>query len=372
VTGAPTGGIYVHFPYCVHRCFYCDFNLITPKVIPQEAYTRAILNELQMRASRLSGPARSLYFGGGTPSLWDTEWFKKVISAAADEPGLLPTAEITLEANPSDISVEQCERWLSAGINRLSIGIQSFDSRTLSAADRRHTGEEALESVGIARKAGFERLTVDLMYGLPGQDESDWQGELQQAIALDVPHLSVYGLTVEEATPLHGLVNRGEIALPPDEVSHRMFFMAHDVLRAHGYEHYEVSAYAKEGQRAVHNSGYWNWRPYLGLGAGAHGFDGISRWENIRRVKTYISKAGAGMDPTASEERLEADSGSFERLMVGLRRLTEGASLQGECARYRPKADELIQRGWLEEASGNVRVTREGLRWMNEVLSEFL
>ena len=369
---ALTGGIYVHFPYCIHRCFYCDFNLITPKVIPQQAYTEAILNELARRAERLHEPAHSLYFGGGTPSLWETAWFTQVIEAAAHSPGLRSEAEITLEVNPSDVTHERCEGWLKAGINRLSLGIQSFDTRTLEAADRRHTGEMSFAAVATARAAGFENLSVDLMFGLPGQDEAGWRHELDHVIALDVPHISVYGLTVEEATPLHGLVRRGDVTLPDDSTTHRMFFLTHDLLEEHGFEHYEVSAYAKTGHRAVHNSGYWAWRPYLGLGAGAHGFDGRTRWENIRRVKTYIEHARSGLDPTAQEEELDTDSRTFERLMVGLRRLKEGAPMDGDMRRFRSKADALIERGWLEEVSGNVRVTREGLRWMNDVLSEFL
>ena len=373
LTGEPlTGGVYVHFPYCVHRCFYCDFNLVTPKVIPQEAYTRAILGELKRRAQRLREPARSLYFGGGTPSLWDKEWLAVVIEAVRQSPGLREDAEITLEANPVDISKDRCEGWMEAGINRLSLGVQSFDTKTLQAVDRRHTGEMAVSSIAVARSAGFNNLSVDLMFGLPGQSERAWHGELEQLLALSPPHVSVYGLTVEEKTQLHGLVKRGQVVLPDDALSHRMFFLTRDLLQSHGYCHYEVSAYAQPDQQAVHNSGYWAWRPYLGLGAGAHGFDGIRRWENIRRVNTYIDRAGVGQDPTAREEELDLEESSFERLMVGLRRLDEGIALEGDCSRFRPKAEELIARGWLEEFSGNVRVTREGLRWMNDVLSEFL
>ena len=367
-----SGGVYVHFPYCVHRCFYCDFNLITPKLIPFDAYTNAILQELEQRAGRLDQPAQSLYFGGGTPSLWKTEFFSRVIDAVKTAPGLLPHAEITLEANPSDVTLERCERWIDAGINRLSLGVQSFNTKTLRAADRLHSGEESHAAIAVAKKAGYDNLSIDLMFGLPGQREEDWAEELKTALELKVPHLSVYGLTVEESTPLHGMIQRREILLPDDSTTCRMFFQARDFLQSHGYSHYEVSAYAMPGHHAVHNSGYWAWRPYLGLGAGAHGFDGKVRWENIRRVKTYIETSNAGKDPTAHQEEIPADTRAFERLMVGLRRLDQGIALDGDCARFRTKSVELIERGWLEWDEDRVRVTREGLGWMNDMLAEFL
>lgn len=370
--GSQAGGIYVHFPFCEHRCFYCDFNLITPKVIPQRRYTDAVLRELRMRAPRLSGEAQSLYFGGGTPSLWEPDMMAEVIAGAQDAPGLLPHAEITLEANPSDMNLARCKQWLDIGINRLSLGTQSFDTKTLKAADRQHTGEDSIRAVTIAREAGFTRLSVDLMFGLPGQTELDWERELAQVIELSPTHVSVYGLTVEEATPLHRLVKTGAVVLPEDEHAHRMFFRAHDLLGESGYVHYEVSAYGLSGHRAVHNGAYWDWLPYLGLGAGAHGFDGERRWENIRRVKKYMTQTLEGCDPTATSESLDETSRAFERLMVGLRRLDRGVELRGECARFKPQANALVERGWLERHEGGVRVTREGLRWMNDVLSEFL
>jgi oxygen-independent coproporphyrinogen-3 oxidase len=372
VTDSQAGGIYVHFPFCVHRCFYCDFNLITPQIIPQRRYTDAILRELNMRAPMLNGEAQSLYFGGGTPSLWEPELMAEVIAEAREAPGLLPHAEVTLEANPSDIDPSRCKQWLDIGINRLSLGAQSFDTKTLKAADRQHTGEDSLRAVKIAREAGFKRLSVDLMFGLPGQTESDWERELEQVIELRPTHISVYGLTVEEATPLHRVVKTGAIVLPEDEHAHRMFFRAHDLLGEIGYVHYEVSAYGLPGHRAVHNGAYWDWRPYLGLGAGAHGFDGVLRWENIRRVKKYMTQTLEGFVPSATSESLDEESRAFERLMVGLRRLDRGIELRGECARFQSKAEALVERGWLEQHEGAVRVTREGLRWMNDVLSEFL
>lgn len=370
--GGLDGGIYVHFPFCRHRCFYCDFNLVTPKVIPQRRYTDALLAELRLRASQLPGPARSLYFGGGTPSLWEAGALKEVIVASKESPGLQREAEVTLEANPNDIRPDLLDAWLSAGVNRLSIGVQSFDSATLVAIDRQHTGERAFEAIESAIQAGFEAITVDLMYGLPGQTLADWDHELAAALETGVNHLSVYGLTVEETTPLYKMVDRREVVLPTDEMGSAMFLLAHDRLEAAGWIHYEISGYARPGHRAIHNSGYWEFRPYLGLGAGAHGFDGASRWENIRRVKTYMDVALAGTLPMGTQETLDPQSMAFERLMVGFRRLREGVVLQGDLDVYQAQAKALEARGWLERHHDAFRVTREGMLWMNKLLAEFL
>jgi len=372
VNAKTPGGVYVHFPFCRHRCFYCDFNLITPKLIPERRYTDALLSELQMRAPHHGPPARSLYFGGGTPSLWNEAMLGEVIAAVRGAIGLESGAEVTLEANPSDITGPRCKSWLKVGINRLSIGLQSFDSRILRDIDRQHDGDASIQAIRLAKSSGFSDLSIDLMFGLPGQNEAAWRQELETALEFDVPHISIYGLTVEERTPLRRLVGEGAVVLPSDDTSAAMFFAAHDTLEAAGYSHYEVSAYARGGAQAVHNSGYWNWRPYLGLGAGAHGFDGETRRENIRRVKTYMDHAVQGKLPTGKEERPPQDALAFEKLMVGLRRLKAGVELHGLLERFGPKAEELIGRGWLEKEGAAIRVTREGLRWMNEVLAEFV
>jgi len=364
------GGVYVHFPYCRHHCFYCDFNVAVVRRIPQRAYTDAILQELSHRASRLSRPARSLYFGGGTPSLWEPTHLAEVIAAVRRAPGLMDEAEITLEANPDEVTPEHLSQWRDAGVNRVSVGVQALRDGLLAGIDRQHQAEDVFRAVDALRAGGFARYTIDLMFGLPGQAESDWEVDLSQLIRLDVPHLSLYGLTVEPKTGLAAKVARGAVALPDDATQGRMLFAARDALQAAGYVHYEVSSYCRPGHQAVHNSGYWELRPYLGLGAGAHGFIASERYANIRSSKRYME--AAGVDPTADLESLSPETLAFERLMVGLRRLDVGVDLGDDFGRFEAEIGRQVARGWLQADGTRIKVTDEGLRWMNALLVAFV
>ena len=362
------GGVYVHYPYCRHRCSYCNFNVATPRRIRHQDYRDAILKELDLRAPDLGGSARSLYFGGGTPSLWDPACIEAVVGAVRTNPGLRDGAEVTLEANPEDVHGESCKRWLDAGINRLSLGIQSTRERFLKAADRRHDETTAVQAIETVVAAGFDSFSVDLIFGLAGQKVEDWRLELDRILDFDIPHLSVYGLTVEPRTVLALQVNRGQVVLPDDGDQHDMFMMTRHRLRQAGYDHYEVSSYARPGHRAIHNSGYWEWRPYLGLGAGAHGFVGRRRWENIGRPSRYISTCLDGYLPVKTDEVLPVETCAFERLMVGLRRLDEGVDLADDFERFETNLRAEEARGWLDIEGTHIQVTDEGLRWMNELL----
>lgn len=366
------GGVYVHFPYCAHHCHYCDFNVATPRKIPQERYTAALLAELETRAGELGGPARSLYIGGGTPSLWEPALLGDFVAAVRKRPGLLPDAEITLEANPLEVRPQRLAGWLEAGITRVSLGVQSLSDRFLGRVDRKHDATRALEAVELIRGAGFSSWSVDFMFALPGQTLADWREELSRARALDAPHLSVYSLTLEPRTMLAKLVRDGRVSLPEDGLAADMLFVGREVLAGAGYTHYEVSSYARPGQVAVHNSGYWEMRPYLGLGPGAHGFLPPLRWVNLRRPRRWIEAALAGERPVASEERLDDATLSFERVLTGLRRLDSGLPLDEALeARYGPVFEAEIARGRLAREDGRVRLTDEGLRWMDDVLLSF-
>ncbi len=366
------GGIYVHFPFCVHRCFYCDFNVFTPPRVPHRRYTDAVLSELVGRSDLLEGPARSLYIGGGTPSLWDPREVQRLIDAAAQRPGLRADAEVTLEANPSDITRERLVDYRTAGVNRVSIGVQATDDKILKAADRRHSALTARRAVEFALDAGFQSVTLDLIFGLPTQTQGQWRETLDEVLRWDVPHLSIYALTVEERTPLAKMVSDNRVRLPHEDAQADMMFLTRDVLMSAGYEHYEVSSYARQGHRAVHNSGYWELRPYLGLGAGAHGYADGRRWTNLRRVGPYVSACMESGDPTADSELIDDDTLALERVMTGLRRLVEGVDLAPVWDRYQATVVQQVSQGYLHLDGTRARLTERGLRFMNAVLLAFV
>ena len=363
-------GIYVHFPYCSHLCSYCDFNVSTPSVIPQVAYTDAVIAELEARASPALGRASTLYIGGGTPSLWEHQALERFIDAVGRVHGLAEDAEVTLEANPQDITREGITRLIGLGVNRLSIGVQSLRQNELNAIDRRHQIDEARRAIEAAREANLKSFSLDFMFGLPQQTVSTWEDDLEVIASFEAPHLSVYGLTVEPKTALERRVHRGTVNVASDESAAAMLFAARRILRTYGYRHYEVSSYAQPGFRAQHNSAYWLMRPYVGLGAGAHGFDGVRRWVNIKRPKHYIRSAGEGIFE-ASSETLDPMTLSFERVMTGLRDLERGVDLAFDLERYRDAVELELNRGRIVQQGTRIRLNELGLRFMDDVLLSF-
>jgi len=366
-----TGGLYVHFPYCEHHCSYCDFVVATPRRIPVTRFTDAILAELALRAPTLGGPAETLYLGGGTPSLWEPEQLSRVLAAARTAPGLVDGAEITLEANPNEVSAERLAILRDLGVNRVSLGVQSFQDGLLVQIERRHDGRRALEACQTLAEAGLESHSIDLIFGLPGQTTELWLKDLTTALSLRPPHLSVYGLTVEPRTVLHRQVEDGQVEVPDDGAQAEMMFAARDRLREAGYVHYEVSSYALPGHRAQHNGGYWCGRPYLGLGPGAHGFLPPRRWVNVRRTSRYIEAALTG-DPTAEIEDLDPATLSYERVMTGLRDLEKGFDLAEDLVRFAPAVERQVALGHLRLEGTRIWLTDEGLRMMNAVLLDLL
>jgi oxygen-independent coproporphyrinogen-3 oxidase len=362
------GGIYVHFPYCRHRCHYCDFSLTTPREIPQEAYTQAVLSELRHRSGALSGPARSLYFGGGTPSLWSPGHVQAVIEAAGEHHGLETEAEITLEANPEDLDLELATAFVSAGINRFSLGLQSLGDERLSLLDRQHDGARARASVGWALQAGARSVSADLIFGTPGQTEDSWRSELEDALGLNLDHLSVYGLTIEPRTRLERLIADGDYGATDEDAHARLFGVTREVLTGAGYVHYEVSSYARPGREAIHNRAYWHGRPYLGVGAAAHGLLHRRRWVNIRRPEAYMDAALMGSAESESEI-LSPEIWAWERVLTGLRDLELGVSSQWLTSLGAEIAP-LLSSGRLERVGDRVRVTREHVPFLDSVLLE--
>ncbi|MEZ4266411.1 MAG: radical SAM family heme chaperone HemW, partial [Myxococcota bacterium] len=365
------GGVYVHFPYCKHHCAYCDFAVATPKRIPQREFTDAVLAELALRGPSLGGPARTLYIGGGTPSLWEPAELGRFVEALRRSPGLDPGAEFTLEANPAEVSPERVAAWRDLGVTRISLGVQALDEPMLRSADRLHDLATAERALKLIATAGFASWSFDLIFGLARQTLANWEATLTRALSFSPPHLSVYALTVEPRTVLARQVRDGKTKLPGDSLQARMLFAARERLRAAGMVHYEVSSYALPGHRAVHNSSYWEMRPYLGLGPGAHGFIAPERRANVRRPSVYIQRALAG-DPTESVEPIDPETLAFERVMTGLRDLERGVDLAPDLERFFPAAQAEARAGRLRLEGSRAWLTEDGLRLMDSVLLRLL
>lgn len=327
-------GVYIHFPYCLSKCPYCDFASRAEAVIPQERYTEAVLRELQARAREFSGrEAVSVYFGGGTPSLWDPPLFSRVLREVRSLWPVRGDAEITLEANPGTTDEERFAAFREAGANRISIGVQSFAPRQLVALGRKHSPDDAVRAFQTARRAGFENVSLDLIHGAEAQTSELAARDAKTAVDLQPEHISCYALTLvglAEDVPMAKAVRRGELTLPDDEASAGMGEAVRAELSRGGYGRYEISNYARPGFEAVHNSLYWRGGEYAAAGCGACGFKrtgtGGRRWANDRSPEKYmerVEKTGTG---EASFEEVDAEEHLRERIFTGLR-LREGLDL---------------------------------------------
>jgi len=321
-------GVYVHFPYCAFRCPYCDFAVTTEPVL-QARYTGAVLRELELRSSAFAGLAcRSLYLGGGTPSLWDPDEVARVVAFARRALGLAPGSEVTLEANPESAGAERLRAFRAAGVSRFSIGVQSFDRLVLAKLGRQHTPGAAEQAVRAAAATGAE-VAVDLIYGGRRSSPQSARQDAERLAALPVSHVSAYALTLDaallaEEVPLSRLLARGRIALPSEAETLAQARAVRAALRRAGLRRYEISNFARPGHESVHNQLYWDGESYLGVGAGATGClyraGEARRWDNHRTVGAWLADLDAGRLPTAAEERLGPAELGRERVLLGLRR----------------------------------------------------
>lgn len=320
--------LYVHIPFCVHKCAYCDFNSHVRQQPPWENYRMALLAELDHQADQQQFAGRKLstvFFGGGTPSLAPPGLIADVLQRAAQRFGLADHAEITLEANPGTVDAGRFTAYREAGINRLSIGVQSFDDEQLQWLERIHSSTQAVNALDRARSAGFENISLDLMYGLPGQSLSDWMRSLDTAMHLSPEHMSCYQLTIESHTELAQRHRRQALALPEDELALEFLRSTRSRLLEAGYQAYEVSNFARPGRHCRHNDAYWLYHDYIGIGAGAAGkWDeadgGITRYADIRSPEGYIHAALSKGNCINSRETLNLKKAAGEAVWLGLRR----------------------------------------------------
>jgi len=319
--------IYVHTPYCVHKCHYCDFNSHVFAEPPWQDYAQALVKELSYYATQPQFAGRevsSVFFGGGTPSLAPATLFADVLDTIRQHFCLQDDAEISLEANPGASEASRFVAYREAGINRLSIGVQSFDSQELTWLQRIHSADEAEQAYRMAREAGFTRINLDLMYALPHQSLDQWFVSLEKAFALNPEHLSCYQLTVEPHTELAVTHKKRALALPDEALALEFFWQTREKLQQHGYAAYEISNFAKQGEACRHNQGYWQYDDYIGVGAGAAGkWDrhdgGVLRYSNIRSPQSYIDKALQQGMAVNSDEILNQSQAMGEAMWLGLR-----------------------------------------------------
>lgn len=379
-------GIYVHIPFCKSRCRYCDF-FSTTQLERREDYAHAIIAEFIDRQHQLTEPVRTIYFGGGTPSTMPISSLQLILEAithstpcsaascrtygpscsvASSKPAP-PAPEITLEANPGDITPELAEAWLAMGFNRLSIGIQSFDDNLLQLIGRRHSAEQAKNAVSIAQKAGFDNISIDLMYALPTQTMEQWQKDVQTALSLGIQHISTYGLIYEEGTALAKLLMDNRLQSVDEDLEMRMYDYLVERVCANGFLHYEVSNFALPGRHSRHNSSYWNDTPYMGLGAGAHSYDGRCRQWNIADLDGYIQQAMAHeLQPEV--ELLSDEDRLTERVMLSLRTSQGVAKSDIDMNRARP----YIEQGLLEDRGDRLAATTEGFHILNRIIEDLV
>jgi len=362
--------LYVHVPFCARRCSYCDFAIAVRKDVPSARFAALVLAEWERWRDEPAWAEfpefTTVYFGGGTPSRLDAASLADLLAGLTRDRPIAPSAEVTLEANPEDVTPTLARAWREAGVNRVSLGVQSFEAAALQWMHRTHRAEQAGQAVEALREAGIPSISLDLIYALPPDIPRDWQRDLELALALAPDHLSLYGLTVEQHTPLARWVNRGETHPAPEERYAGEFLTAHDRLTAAGFHHYEVSNYGRPGREARHNSAYWRRASYLGLGPSAHSSRGERRWWNVREWSAWEEAVSQGVSTIMGSERLDADALALEDLYLGLR-TSEG--VPAGLVRDRIAAS-WIEAGWATRAGQRLALTPEGWLRLDALVSQ--
>jgi oxygen-independent coproporphyrinogen-3 oxidase len=367
-------GLYIHIPFCKRACHYCDFHFSTT-LKSKADLVNAICSELELRKNEIAGTFNTVYFGGGTPSLLTAEELKKIFKVISENYTLAGDAEITLEANPDDLSKEYLLELQTTPVNRLSIGIQSFRNEDLSFMNRAHTAEEALQSVQNAAAAGYTNITIDLIYGIPGLSEEDWEKNIQTALSLPVNHLSAYCLTVEDGTALAFKVKKGTAKAVNDEQAAAHFRQLIAQTEAAGLNWYEISNFAKAGYKSKHNSAYWSGESYLGIGPSAHSFKGFTRSWNISNNQLYLKAIAEGKLLLESEE-LTTEQRINEKILTALR-TRKGLTLM-DIRKINPDAIETIldaasphlSKGTLLLHDDTLSLSEEGLLFADAIAAD--
>ena len=364
------GYLYIHIPFCLKKCIYCDFYSVSDSKFIIGAYMTALCKELEMRKEYI-GKLCGIYIGGGTPSILKEKDIATIMDKIRSTCHISAAAEITSEANPGTLTESGIKGMLNAGINRISIGVQSLSDKELSLLGRMHDAAEAIAAVTTARKGGFGNISLDLIYGIPGQDLISWKRTLQKIVSLYPEHISAYELTPEKNTVLYEQLEKGRLHLPDEDEVAEMYYTAIDILTEAGYKHYEISNFALPNLQCRHNLNYWDRGEYLGIGAGAHSFLNGRRISNICDVRQYIHDVELGALPIAEETLLTHREEIEETLFLGLRK-TDGFDIElipADITEHLKEAlDDLSHQGLLDLSGGHIKLTRKGLIICNSVI----
>ena len=368
-------GIYLHIPFCKTKCIYCDFYSVTKKddSIPQ--FINCLIKEIELNKNKiLNHQFNTIFFGGGTPSVLTPEQLEKILNAIYKNYNISNNAEISLECNPGEINYEKLKDFHSLGLNRLSIGFQSFNDKLLKFLGRLHTSKQSISTFNDARKAGIDNINTDLIYDIPKQLVREWKEDLFLVNALNPEHISAYSLTVEKNTVLHSMVRKKIINMPSEKIDKKMFLETIEFLEKNNYKHYEISNFCKEKMECKHNLHYWKMKPYLAFGPGAHGFDGISRWWNKRSLEHYLSSLENNKLPVEQNEVLTQENSFNEHVMNGLR-LREGVSISLLKKLINIDVNKHIktyQKKWpyIKNNNENLSLKKEGLLFTDEIIAD--
>jgi oxygen-independent coproporphyrinogen-3 oxidase len=361
--------LYIHIPFCVRKCLYCDFISVPYEKSLAERYIDSLRREISLRKNSI-GPLKAIYVGGGTPSILSESSLRRLFDCLRENFSFSPGIEITVEANPGTLSESFIHTMLSAGANRISMGVQSFHDKELRALGRIHSADEARRSAELLRRWGVTDLSLDLMYGIPCQTPGTWMETLSAAVELSPSHVSAYELTPEEKTPLYDLISSGAVTLPDEDTIVEMYEYAIDCLVSAGYYHYEISNFALPGSQCVHNLNYWNRGDYVGVGAGAHSLVNGERRANTGNIEEYISCMEAGGIPAGEPHVVSRAEASKEFLFLGLRK-REGIGIKEAMERkinIVPACREMFDQGYLTMDETHVRLSGKGLLVSNTVI----
>lgn len=384
-TNHKTSGLYIHIPFCQSRCIYCGFYSTTMTDM-QDAYVDALIRELHARRNYTGRDFSTVYIGGGTPSTLSDHNIIKLAEAIHEVAGD-NIKEFTVECNPDDVVSRTSPTLLTdtlalSGVSRVSMGVQTFSSSRLNFLRRRNKPEDALKAVSMLRRSGINNISIDLMFGFPEETLDEWIDDIKAAISLDVDHISAYSLMYEEGTKLYSLLSQGKIKQISEDLSVDMYNVLIDLLNEHGYEQYEISNFARNGRYSIHNSNYWNTTPYLGIGAAAHSYNGVSRQWNVSDLRKYIACKFEEEDEALEEIEITSEETRYNDLITTALRTKTGISLSNFCDSYdlsekfmnylMSNSEKLISNGLLVMDNNNLHLTRKGLYVSDDVMSELI
>ncbi|MBC2283322.1 radical SAM family heme chaperone HemW [Listeria booriae] len=372
--------VYIHIPFCEHICYYCDFNKVFLEGQPVDEYVDLLIKEMEMVTGRHTmSPVETVFVGGGTPTTLTEAQLAKLCSAISRLFPMTENAEFSFEANPGDLSISKLQVMKDYGVNRLSMGVQSFNNELLKKIGRIHTVDDVYQSVNNAKQVGFENVSIDLIFSLPGQTEADFEDTLTKALDLDLPHYSAYSLIIEPKTIFYNLMQKGKLILPGEDAEANMYEKLMSTMEKHGRKQYEISNFAKPGYESRHNIVYWSNEHYFGFGAGAHGYIGETRYANYGPLKKYMQPLQNGDLPIFQQKELSLKEKMEEEMFLGLRKVAgvDKAHFQAKFgqsldATFANAIDKTIGKGWLESTPESVRLTRRGRFLGNNVFQEFL